>query len=527
MDGVNNCKYYWTLEFFKTRLERMRSLFNYSDFAIMEQNAALFTSSNLAYEHSFLGVAFVYINLESMTRERILSIIDMNGNAICEVRIMVSVIEKTFEVLLLEIEGLNPSLYSSCQVHIETKDLNFKTEVQNIELLNSFENLPSGTFDGQERIAIRVYGAPIIHYITKISETFCTLPISKPSPPQPSIPHELLIKTSVLELSAATGQFQPTAFAKSFSLAHGAQRKLVINISHFSGEELHINSIDGVSIGNPRLPGEESTQGLVALAFDYCADKSKYGESLEIKASWDSSLHDSPLLNKISGSSFLLDLECYFSVTFADFRHKLTLSNTISVVVVKKDTPIYMSLFGKQEITAHTCLKVLHLKKIDYSSQEYVRGQECFGGIEFPGAEIIPAYLDSRQRIMKLEHVQQTRQLLPEIQCRSFTSKGANLLKTCLEIWKMQAAPVFGCRPFSGWTACISDHHLETCKASKSGFVNLYHEEAWIKVWAIVQRPFVLFYNKDKVDLFLVIGLKDTSAQVPTELWQVLEVCFD
>ncbi|KAJ3082569.1 kinesin-like protein Klp8 [Quaeritorhiza haematococci] len=170
----------------------------------------------------------------------------------------------------------------------------------------------------------------------------------EPYPPQR---HDILAHMQILELSNTTGEFkdvpvqlqpvvkkgskEPTTSNKlgasdetgNFLLRQGLQRRIVVRMSHTSGREFPWKRVSNIRLGNVRrvddqgrVIGEDvsspatTAQKLISLMVP---EKQRIQVSrdgrciLQVECAWDSSLHESVHLNKVTpkGSRILMSME--------------------------------------------------------------------------------------------------------------------------------------------------------------------------------------------------------------------------
>ncbi|KAF9150714.1 kinesin-like protein Klp8 [Linnemannia schmuckeri] len=267
--------------------------------------------------------------------------------------------------------------------------------------------------------------------------------------------HDVLAHVQVCEL-APSGEYVPvqvfsnsTIDSGSFQLRQGLQRRIVLALSHTSGRQFPWHRISKIQLGRVRLldnkgritespPREDVTLNLVpGQKVEYPTDGTSL---LSVQASWDSTLHESLFLNRVTGTNMrvLLTLtwfveaeRCLDPVCFrmdiatqiqdreartsvpAHSPYRLMsslsfLSGGGSSKVVKKKVSGLFLLSLRPIVTK----KASELWRMN-TAAKYVRGEEFLAGVWRPrGVSLVNGFRATREEIQKRENVERTRQWL-------------------------------------------------------------------------------------------------------------------
>ncbi|KAF8944373.1 kinesin-like protein Klp8 [Haplosporangium gracile] len=267
--------------------------------------------------------------------------------------------------------------------------------------------------------------------------------------------HDVLAHVQVCEL-APSGEYVPvqvfsnsTIDSGSFQLRQGLQRRIVLALSHTSGRQFPWHRVSKVQLGRVRLldnkgritespPREDVTLSIVP---GQMVEYPKDGTSLlSVRASWDSTLHESLFLNRVTGTNMrvLLTLtwfveaeRCMDPVCFrmdiavqiqdreartsipahSPYRLMSSLSflsgGGSSKVVKKKASGLF--LLSLRPIVAKKASELWRMN----TAAKYVRGEEFLAGVWRPrGVSLVNGFRATREEIQTRENVERTRQWL-------------------------------------------------------------------------------------------------------------------
>ncbi|KAG0207019.1 kinesin-like protein Klp8 [Mortierella sp. NVP41] len=267
--------------------------------------------------------------------------------------------------------------------------------------------------------------------------------------------HDVLAHIQVCEL-AASGEYVPvqifsnsTIDSGSFQLRQGLQRRIVLALSHTSGRQFPWHRVSKIQLGRVRLldnkgritesqPREDVTLSLVpGQKVDYPTDGTSL---LSVQASWDSTLHESLFLNRVTAPNmrvlltltwfveaercmdpvcFRMDIAAQIqdrearttAPTHSPYRLLPSLSflsgGGSSKVVKKKASGLF--LLSLQPIVAKKASELWRMN----TAAKYVRGEEFLAGVWRPrGVSLVNGFRTTREEIQKRENVERTRQWL-------------------------------------------------------------------------------------------------------------------
>ncbi|XP_064643159.1 kinesin-like protein unc-104 isoform X6 [Lineus longissimus] len=298
-----------------------------------------------------------------------------------------------------------------------------------------------------------------------------TLPISNPVPSPKLGPltmptcsshvhnkFDLLVWFEICEL-APNGEYLPAVVDHSeempctgtYLLHQGIQRRLAITIVHENGPDLIWRDVKELVVGRIRntpdyhdLDSENSVLSLNLLPAHYLQQPNDDRVFFRFEAAWDSSLHNSPLLNMVTPYSekIYMTLSAYLEVrtTVDNCAQPACITKDLCMIIYARDVKINIprgrfrslrNLFGSG-YKAADCNRVtgiyeLSLKKcsdagspgvqrrqrrvLDTSSQ-YVRGEENLQGWRPRGDSLILDHQWELEKLTRLEMVEKARHIL-------------------------------------------------------------------------------------------------------------------
>lgn len=254
--------------------------------------------------------------------------------------------------------------------------------------------------------------------------------------------HDVLSSIQICELNA-NGEYEPVQVKATssldpgcFFLRQGLQRKMVIKLSHDSGKQFVWKSVTKIELGEVRLLDAKgrihvsTTSDPIILKTplrQQTVDFNHNGTSeLESWSWWDSSVHDSIFLNRLtsSGQRVLLKLNIYVDFERASSPAKFELDIAVSINARDaKPTGKFFSMIesvsnGSKNLSKTTALfnvkltppltkKTKELWRLD-TGKKYVRGQEIIKDWKPRGVSLIHDHrklLDGERKRAEVEGV--------------------------------------------------------------------------------------------------------------------------
>jgi len=252
----------------------------------------------------------------------------------------------------------------------------------------------------------------------------------------------------------------------SFLLHQGLQRRIVLALSSNSGKQLPWVEFTRVRIGNVRLLDakgriqESASKALVTLPImkeQTINFKPDGTGSLEGIALWDSSIHDSVLLNTVTAPHQRVLLQINFAVAVETCGEPIQFNMDAAITMRNRDASApsrFMTFFGSTKILSKTSslFKVRlsppltrspkDLWRLD-TSEKYVRGEEVLGVWKPRGISVVEDYSRLLVTERRAADVQAIRVILSTspprpISTETLAWRTDDLLAKSLALWQKQ-----------------------------------------------------------------------------------------
>ncbi|KAK6629953.1 hypothetical protein RUM43_003774 [Polyplax serrata] len=287
-----------------------------------------------------------------------------------------------------------------------------------------------------------------------------SIPISQPvrSPkfgvlPSPSTSHvhakyDILVWFEICEL-APNGEYVPAVVDHSddlpcrglFLLHQGIQRRIRITIVHEHAPELHWKDVRELVVGRIRNTPESDEEDNDGSVLSLGLFPGEYVENVEddrcmfrFEAAWDSSLHNSPLLNRVTayGEHIYMTLSAY--VEIENCGRPAIITKDLSMVLYGRDARAaprslkHLFTGGYRNSEANRLSGVYEIvlrrasegspgvqrrqRRVLDTSSTYVRGEENLHGWRPRGDSLIFDHQWELEKLTRLEEVERVRHML-------------------------------------------------------------------------------------------------------------------
>lgn len=378
--------------------------------------------------------------------------------------------------------------------------------------------------------------------------------------------HDVFARVQILEIGE-DGTYQPVEVVQndtldqgSYQLHQGLQRRVVLSLVHTSGEALPWKEIDRFQAGQIRLLDSEgkvsdadSNQSdvLLTLVSPPIIRKNSDGTThVKVTGQWDSSAHNSQLLDRPTLDKYRVQLSLKWQVHSPRVTHPMKFSFDVAVQTRPRTWFRQNSLLGQffynQRVVHSTAnnyavtLKPSAAKRagdlwrMDTTS-DYISGEEALSSWAPRSVSLIRDYMDLRKRQRRIAEIESARGILafgalsPPVKAKrpddEVLSEGQQaLMKKILELW--QTSPSIGENmllrsntesPERGAAfaskressngeeaepiplAAAVETHLKSPTVLKGGWL-LCPDAAgahWIRTYVELRRPFLHMYSKD------------------------------
>jgi kinesin family protein 1 len=284
--------------------------------------------------------------------------------------------------------------------------------------------------------------------------------------------HDVAAWLQVREL-APDGQYQPVPVISQsgldpgcFSLHQGLQRRITITLTSNSGKQLPWAEITRMQVGNIRLLDpkgrvhESTSKAMVGLTImknqevEFKPDGTGY---LTAHALWDTSVHESTLLNRVTAANQRVLIRVVWSVAVETCGDPVQFSMDFAVAIHTRDASPpsrFFTFFGSSKVLSKTSTlfsvklsppltrSPRDLWKMD-TSEKYVRGEEVLATWKPRGISVV----EDHERLVMTERraadVQAVRTVLAVMPPKTGQAGAAvwaeeELLKKSLGLWQRQ-----------------------------------------------------------------------------------------
>ncbi|KAJ7896033.1 kinesin-like protein [Mycena olivaceomarginata] len=349
--------------------------------------------------------------------------------------------------------------------------------------------------------------------------------------------HDVVAWLQMCEL-APDGQYAPVPVVSQdsldpgcFSLHQGLQRRISLTLSSNSGQQLPWIEFTKIRIGNVRLLDnngrihDSTSKALVTLPLmkDQVLEFKPDGTGhLAAEALWDTSIHDSLLLNRVTSASQRVILQLNWAVAVDTCADPVQFNMDVGITIQTRDArppSKLMAFLGQTKILTKS-------SSLLDTSEKYVRGEEALGTWKPRGLSVVQDY----ERLVSTERraadVQAIRVVLMTtaprpVNTETLAWKAEELLKKSVELWQKQ----FGHRgeiilsqdptesdeskPSRKKGGIIVDEGLKLISETKliprsdaSGSTKKGHlmvltdasQNIWEKRWFVLKRPYLYIY---------------------------------
>ncbi len=282
--------------------------------------------------------------------------------------------------------------------------------------------------------------------------------------------HDVVTWLQIREL-APDGQYAPVPVVTqgavdpgSFSLHQGLQRRITITLTSSSGRQLPWTEVTKVRIGNIRLldPKGRMHESMSKQMVDIALTKEQEvgfkpdGTGfLTATALWDSSVHDSTFLNRVTASSHRILLQLSWFIVVDVCSEPVQFNMDVAVTMHTRDASPpsrFLTFFGSTKVLSKTST-IFNIKlsppltrspkdlwRLD-TAEKYVRGEEALGTWKPRGISVIEDHVRLVQTESRAADVQAVRTVLNSLPARPTQSDAAvwaseHLLQKSVDLWQ-------------------------------------------------------------------------------------------
>ncbi|KFX93282.1 hypothetical protein O988_06888 [Pseudogymnoascus sp. VKM F-3808] len=241
--------------------------------------------------------------------------------------------------------------------------------------------------------------------------------------------HDVFARIQLLELSE-NGDYLPVEVLQTndmdkgtFQLHQGLQRRIVVNLTHSCGSSLPWKDSSRLRIGGIQLLDHlgkvvdmsSSTPEIeLKLVMDPIMRANSNGTmSVALVGQWDSSLHNSLLLDRMTADKYKVQMKILWDVTSDSLGEPMTFSLNVASQVLSRsyvrNQSMFAALWQSVRIVHSTsaifsiCIRPMPVKKVGdlwrmNTQHDYVKGEENLTGWTPRGVSLVHDFINSRRR---------------------------------------------------------------------------------------------------------------------------------
>ncbi|PNY23100.1 Kinesin-like protein [Tolypocladium capitatum] len=241
--------------------------------------------------------------------------------------------------------------------------------------------------------------------------------------------HDLLSRVQVMELNE-NGEYQPVEVTQTgeldtgtFQLHQGLQRRIGINISHSSGDALPWGDVTTVRAGKVRLvdsagktPDMGANEPDVALKLSsnpVFREHPNGTRSITIYAQWDSSLHNSLLLDRVTADKYRVQMTIFWEISSEKLAEPMKFAQKVCVQILSRtfvrQTSMFSSLFQNVRFVRSSTgiftltMRPAPIKRVGdlwrmNSQHDYVKGEENLTSWTPRGVSLVGDFILARKK---------------------------------------------------------------------------------------------------------------------------------
>nr|CDP26080.1 Putative Kinesin-like protein unc-104 [Podospora anserina S mat+] len=241
--------------------------------------------------------------------------------------------------------------------------------------------------------------------------------------------HDLLTRAQILELNEE-GEYKPVEVTQTsemdngtFQLHQGLQRRISLNLTHSSGDALPWEEVANMRVGKIQLldsAGKSPDMGssgpdlhLKLASKPVFRTNANGTRGLTIIGQWDSSLHNSLLLDRMTSEKYRVQMTVSWEILSEKLAEPMKFSMNLCVQIVSRSfirqTSMFSSLWQNVRFV-HSCTGIFTLQMRPApikragdlwrmnSQHDYVKGEELLTAWTPRGVSLVADFIGSRRK---------------------------------------------------------------------------------------------------------------------------------
>ncbi|PPJ49530.1 hypothetical protein CBER1_01924 [Cercospora berteroae] len=400
--------------------------------------------------------------------------------------------------------------------------------------------------------------------------------------------HDVFARVQILEINEE-GEYQPvevvqndTSDQGAYQLHQGIQRRIVLHLQHNSGNSLPWKDVDRMKVGKVRLldstgkvTDEDSSQPdvpLTAVSPPIIRKDSDGTTNVKLTVQWDSSAHNSALLDRPTLDKYRVQLTLRFEVHSPRVTHPMGFGFDIAMQTRPRNwyrqNSLLGQLFHNQRVVHSTAttyavtLKPSQAKRAGDlwrmdTTGDYISGEEGLSSWAPRGVSLVRDWMNLNKRRFRTAEIEAARgalgpsALLPPEETRDdndseMTEQQRELVQRFLDVWvtgpSVSEILLLDCNTdspangaaFTSVTANGEDDmplaatvetQLKSPKVLKSGWLLCPDNSGrrWEKTFVELRRPFLHLYDGKAGDEVNAVNLTNSRIDAEPEIAALLQ----
>ncbi|KFZ23437.1 hypothetical protein V502_02072 [Pseudogymnoascus sp. VKM F-4520 (FW-2644)] len=294
--------------------------------------------------------------------------------------------------------------------------------------------------------------------------------------------HDVFARIQLLELSE-NGDYLPVEVIQTndmdkgtFQLHQGLQRRIVVNLTHSCGSSLPWKDSSRLRIGGIQLLNHlgkvvdmnSSTPEIeLKLVMDPIMRANSNGTmSVALVGQWDSSLHNSLLLDRMTADKYKVQMKILWDVTSDSLGEPMTFSLNVASQVLSRayvrNQSMFAALWQSVRIVHSTsaifsiCIRPMPVKKVGdlwrmNTQHDYVKGEENLTGWTPRGVSLVHDFINSRRRRERSAEIEAAKAFYSAEELKVESKKSDDeeevplneeLIRNVLKLWTVSTGPI-------------------------------------------------------------------------------------
>ncbi|KFA64963.1 hypothetical protein S40285_03865 [Stachybotrys chlorohalonatus IBT 40285] len=248
--------------------------------------------------------------------------------------------------------------------------------------------------------------------------------------------HDLLSRIQITELNEA-GEYEAVEVAQTseldtgtFHLHQGLQRRISIHITHSSGDALPWGDVTAVRVGKIRLldqagktPDMNATDPEITLKLvsnPVFRENSNGTRSIAVNAQWDSSLHNSLLLDRVTQDKYRVQMTVSWEISSEKLAEPMKFAQKVCVQIMSRafvrQTSMFAALFQNVRFVRSSTgiftltMRPAPIKRVGdlwrmNSQHDYVKGEENLTSWTPRGVSLVSDYILARKKRRRIAEI--------------------------------------------------------------------------------------------------------------------------